>query len=112
MEVQVLGYSTKAQTWLGLHFVPFLGLSSSGDQVLGEHTPQVGSVSYHLPHLSCLVSWVHSGSAVSSVLCISSGEHVYGCDSPGRCQLSRIPERLGLQLGACMQFGRGCSLLG
>ena len=63
MEVQVLGYSTKAQTWLGLHFVPFLGLSSSGDQVLGEHTPQVGSVSYHLPHLSCLVSWVRKGTS-------------------------------------------------
>ena len=39
MEVQVLGYYTKAQTPLGLHFVPFPGLSSSGDQVIGEHTP-------------------------------------------------------------------------
>ena len=35
-QVQVLGYSTKVQTWLGLHFVPFPGLSSSGDQVCGE----------------------------------------------------------------------------
>ena len=31
-------YSTKAQTQLGLRFVPFPGLSSSGDQVLGERS--------------------------------------------------------------------------
>ena len=37
-QVQVLRYSTKAQTWLGVRFVPFPGPSSSGDQVLGEHT--------------------------------------------------------------------------
>ena len=37
-QVQVLGYSTKAQTWLGLRFVPFPGPRSSGDQVLGECT--------------------------------------------------------------------------
>ena len=35
-QVQVLGYSTKAQTWLGSHFVPFPCPSSSADQVLGE----------------------------------------------------------------------------
>ena len=28
----------RAQTWLGLRFVPFPGLSSSGDQVLDEHS--------------------------------------------------------------------------
>ena len=33
-QVQVLGYSTKARTQLGLRFVPFPGPSSSGDQVL------------------------------------------------------------------------------
>ena len=37
-QVQVLRYSTKAQTRLGLRFVPFPGVSSSGDQVLGERT--------------------------------------------------------------------------
>ena len=37
-QVQVLGYSTRAQTWLGMHFVPCPSPSSSGDQVLGEHT--------------------------------------------------------------------------
>ena len=31
-------FSTKAQTQLGLPFVPFPGLSSSGNQVLGELT--------------------------------------------------------------------------
>ena len=35
-QVQVLGYSTKAQTWLGLRFVPFPGPISSGNQVLGK----------------------------------------------------------------------------
>ena len=38
IQVQVLRYSTKAQTQLGLRFVPFLGLSSSGNQVLGKLT--------------------------------------------------------------------------
>ena len=39
----LLGYSTKAQTQLGLRFVPFPGPSSSGDQVLGKCTlPRVG----------------------------------------------------------------------
>ena len=37
-QVQVLGYSTRAQNRLGVRFVPFLGLRSSGDQVLGERT--------------------------------------------------------------------------
>ena len=30
------GYSTEAQTWLGLCFVPFPGPSSSGDEVFSE----------------------------------------------------------------------------
>ena len=37
-QVQVLGYSTKAQTRSGRRFVPFPGPSSSGDQVLGQCT--------------------------------------------------------------------------
>ena len=53
--IQVFRYSTKAQIQLCLHFVPFLGLSSSGNQVLGD---QVCSVSYHLPGPIHLVSWV------------------------------------------------------
>ena len=66
-QVQVLRYSTKAQTWLGLNFLPFSSLSSSGDQVLGEHTlPRCGE-SYCLPGPSRLVSGVH----LSQVCCVS-----------------------------------------
>ena len=59
------------------------------------HTAQVGSASYHLPSPSCSVSWVCSGTAISGVLCVSSGELISGCDPPGGCQPSRIPGRLG-----------------
>ena len=34
------------------------------------------------------------GSAISGVLCVSSGELISDCDPPGRCQPSRIPEDL------------------
>ena len=45
------------QTQLGPHFVSSPGLSSSGDQVLGERTlPRWGGMSYHLFCPSCLVS--------------------------------------------------------
>ena len=37
-QVQILGHSTKAQTQLALCFVPFPGLTISGDQMLGECT--------------------------------------------------------------------------
>ena len=43
----VLGYSTKAQTQLGLCFVPFPGLSSSANQMVGQHT---------LPGVQCILS--------------------------------------------------------
>ena len=94
-QVQVLRYSTKAQTRFGLRFVPFPGLSSSGDQVLGERTlPTWGSASYHLLSPSHLVSWVYSGSAISGELCLLWGV-ISGCNPPGRRQLSRIPRSLG-----------------
>ena len=86
----------KGQTQLGLRFVPFPGPSSSDNQVLGELTlPRWGSASYHLPSPSCSVSWVQSGSALSGVPCVSSGELISGCaHPPGRCQPFRIPGRL------------------
>ena len=88
-------YSTKAQTQLGLRFVPFPAQSSSGDQVLGERTlPRCGA-SYHLPSPSCSVSWVAAGAPVSSVLCVSFGELISVCDPHGECQPSRIPRSLG-----------------
>ena len=39
------------------------------------------------------------------------GSQFQGCDPPGRCQLSRIPGRLGKQLKPA-QFGEGCHLWG
>ena len=85
----------KVQTWLGLRFVPFPGPSSSGDEVLGEHTPQVCSASYRLPGPSRLVSWEHSGSTVPHVPCVSSGELISGCDPTVGCQQSRFPGTFG-----------------
>ena len=49
----------------------------------------------HLPSPSHSDSWVRHKSAISDVPCVSSGELISGCDPPGRCQLSRIPGRLG-----------------
>ena len=81
---------------LGLCFMPFPGLHRPGNQVLGERTlPRSGGESYHLPRPSCSVSWVHSGSAVSGVLCASFGALISGRDPPGECPPSRIPGRLG-----------------
>ena len=95
-QVQVLGYSTKVQTWLGLRFVPILGPSSSGGQVLGERSHlQVGGVSYRLPHPSHLVFGVYNGRSFSDVPGVSSGELISGCDPPSRCRPSRIPSSLG-----------------
>ena len=92
-QAQVLRYSTKAQTQLCLRFVPFPGLSSSGDQVFGEHTLPWCHASYHLPGPSRLVFCVCS--CISGVPCVSSGKLISDCDPPDVCQLSRIPGRLG-----------------
>ena len=48
-----------------------------------------------LPSPSRSDSWVRHKSAISDVPYVSSGELISGCDPPGRCQLSRIPGRLG-----------------
>ena len=86
----------KAKTWLDMRFVPFPGPSRSGDQVVGKRTlPWWDSASYHLLHPSHSVSWVYSGSTVSGVPCVSSGELISGCDPPGGCQSSMTPGRLG-----------------
>ena len=93
LRFRFLGCSTKAQTWLGLRFVPFPGPSSSGDQVFGEHTLPWYHASYHLPGPSRLVFCVCS--CISGVPCVSSGKLISDCDPPDVCQLSRIPGRLG-----------------
>ena len=54
-------------------------------QMLGQCTLCRCSASYHLPGPSLTVSWVHSGSAASSVPYVSSGELISGCDPLGRC---------------------------
>ena len=59
------------------------------------HCPRRSLCLNHLPGPSRSVSWVRHKSAVTGVLCVSSGELISGCDPPGRCQPSRIPERLG-----------------
>ena len=60
---------------IGHNWSDLAGLSSSGDQVLGEHTlPRWGGVSNHLLCPSCSVSWVRSWSAISGVLCVSCRE--------------------------------------
>ena len=101
-QVQVLRYSTKGHTWLGLRFVPVPGLSTSGDQVLGECScPQLEAVAYRLPHSSSSVFWVYNGCTFSVVLCVSSGEMISGCDPPGGCRPSRIPRSLGAMKPAC-----------
>ena len=85
-----------ADSHLGLRFVPFPDLSSSGDQVLGERScPQLKAVSYRLLHFSCSVFWVYNRCAFSGVVCVSSGELISGCNPPSECQPSRIPGSLG-----------------
>ena len=93
-----------AQTRLDVRFVPIPGLSSSGDQVLGEHTVLSG-----LCVLITSQSWLISFLGVPR---ISSGELISGCSPPGRCQPSRIPGRRGQQLGASSQLGGVCWSLG
>ena len=89
-------YSPKAQTRLGLRFVPCPGLSSSGDQVLGQRT-----LSRWMVHLITFpvpvprFPWMCNRSPISGMLCVSSGELISGCDPLGGCQPYRIPGRLG-----------------
>ena len=66
----------------------------------------------HLPGPCHLVSWVHCENTVPSVLCVSSVELISSCDTPGRCQPSRIPGRWVYQLGALSQFGGKYGLWG
>ena len=81
---------------VGPAFCAVLGLSSSGDQVLGVCShPQLEAASYHLPSPSCSGFWVCNGHVFSGVQCVSSGELISGCDPSGGCRLSRNPRSLG-----------------
>ena len=59
------------------------------------HSSQLDGASYHLLRPSRWVSWVHSRSAISGVLCVNSGALISCYELPDRCQPSRIPGRLG-----------------
>ena len=59
------------------------------------HSPQVGPCVVSSSRPSCSVSWVRSRTTILDVPCVSSGELISGCDPLGRCQLPRIPGRLG-----------------
>ena len=119
LQVDLQGNCLKRE--LGCVHFPGLSCSGSGSQVLLKgtdsvgsvfgalprseqlrrpaawrvHSPEVGSASYHLPHPSLWISWMHSRSTVSGVPCVSAGELISDCGPPGVCQLSRIPGRLG-----------------
>ena len=104
----LLGYRPKQ----ALHFMHFPGLSCSGScsRVLRKCTDLAGRVFCALPRSKQLrrpgawqahcprwcrsisVSQVCHESAVSGVLCVSSGELISGCNPPGRCQPSRSQE--------------------
>ena len=91
----------KGADLVGPAFVPIPGLSSSGDQVHGEHScPQLKAATYRLPHPRHLVFWVYKEHAFSGVPCVSSGELISGCDPPSRCQSSRISGSLWLETGS------------
>ena len=97
---------------MGVHFVPFPGPSSSGNQVSGKCTVPGGPcilITSPFPATRS-VSQVHCKSTISGVPCVSSRKLISGCDPPGRCQPSRIPGRRSQQLGASSQFGGRCCL--
>ena len=95
-----------------LRFVHFPGLSRSGSQVLHKGTDPdrlcvlcpsqvraAQATGCSVGHASNSPAWspplsFHK-SAVPGVPYVSSGELFPGCDTPGRCQPSRIPRRRG-----------------
>ena len=71
--------------------------------MLGECTlPTWGSASYHLPHPRRLVSWVHSRSAVSGGLCVSSEELISGYDPSWLMSTIQDPRKTWLETGGLL----------
>ena len=92
-QVQVSGYSTKAQTQLGLRFVPSPARAAQGIRSLSAHSPRVRcALSPPCPRLSFRVRRL-------SAPCVSSGELISGCDPRSGCQPSRISGSLWLETG-------------
>ena len=89
---QVLGCSTGAQTQIRCAFCaiprsnPLCQLSAWRDDC-----PRWAVHLMHLSCSSCLVSQVCHKGTVPGVLCVFSGELISGCDTPGRCELSKVP---------------------
>ena len=80
---------------VGPAFCALTGPSSSGDQVAWlALSPQVCGASYHIPIPAARCPGCAAGIS-AGVPCVSSGELISGCDTPGGCQLSRSPGRLG-----------------
>ena len=57
------------------------------------HCPRWALHLVHLPDPGGSVSWVCHEGTVPDVPCVSSGELISGCDTPGRCDPSRIPSQ-------------------
>ena len=79
---------------LGVCFVPFTILKSSGDQMLGGCTVP-GGPCIQPPGSGHSFSWVCCESTISDVPYVSSGELISDCGLHGGCQPSRISERPG-----------------
>ena len=102
----------RAQTQMGCGFCDLPGPNCSGNWVVGKRTVPGGPCIHALSNLGDSVSWVCHEGTVPGVPCVSSGELISGCDTPGRCEPSRIPGRRHYQLAACLQFGGRCGLWG
>ena len=93
---------------MGLCFVPFPGLSSSGDQVLGERTlPRcaVPLITSLVP--ACRFPGCAAPHHLRCAVCLLWGADLWLQPS---WQISRVqePRKTWEQLGACSQFGGGC----
>ena len=92
----LLGYSTKARLgWVGLVLCPSRVRAAQATKYLASTLSPGGPCILSSPPSQPLGFLGASRSAISGVPCVSSGELISSCDPPGRCQLSRIPGRLG-----------------
>ena len=93
----ILGYCIKAQTCLGLSFVPFQGSAPAQATRCLASTLSPGSECILSPPQSQPLGFLGgNGHTISSVPCVSFGKLISGCDPPGGCQpFRRIPGSLG-----------------
>ena len=92
----------------------FPGPSSSSEQVLGQCTLSRFGGGGCLITSPVPAAWLPGctvGAPLRCAMCLL-WELISGYDPPGRCHPYRMPGRLGWQLGAYLQFGRGCHLWG